>query len=129
VDYEDAHLTPQLTSDMKAWEASFYDNSTDMGAWRPGFDVDAYEAEGLRLCQCLAGELGDLVGVEYHGTRKGAKRVVLRGTGQGTNPQARAAFQDMITKSEQSESEIDQLKKEGHTLTWGSYAPVKGERK
>ncbi|MBC7761490.1 MAG: hypothetical protein H7201_06775 [Candidatus Saccharibacteria bacterium] len=85
VDYEDAHLTPQLTSDMKAWEASFYANETDVGAWRPGFDADAYEAEGLRLCQCLAEELGDLVGVEYRSGQEGAKRVILRGTGEGTN--------------------------------------------
>lgn len=128
VDYEDAQLTPRLTRDMKAWEASFYANVTGVGAWRPGFDGDAYEAEGLRLCQCLADELGDVVGVEYRSEQESAKRVILRGTGEGTNPQARAALQNMIAASARWESNLNGSKEAGHILTWVPQLPSKRER-
>ena len=125
VSYEVAHLSPELTSAMKAWEKLF-DEYLSYEAPRSGLDEDAWDAEGLRLCRALADELGDLVGVEYHSDREGAKKIVLRGRGQGTNAPARAAFERMIDRSLEEDAEYERMKAQG--IIHGSYVPLKSVR-
>ena len=125
VDYEDAHLSPELTLAMRAWEKLF-DEYLSYGAPRSGLDETAWDEEGLRLCRALADELGNLVGVEYHSAQEGAKKIVVRGIGNGTNPEARAAFQAMIAESEREEARFEQLKAEGHTFTWTPFKSTEG---
>ena len=127
VSYEDAHLSPELTRDMQAWEEFFYANSDGLGTWHT-FSAKTYDAEGLRLCERLADEVGDVVGVEYRSDRKGVKKVLLRGVGHGTNSEARAAFEAMIQESERQDAYFAQLRAEGHTFRWVAYKPAEGDK-
>lgn len=92
VDYADTHLTPELLSDLERWEQSYYDGLTD----EPGRDLDwrsadletAFEAEGRRLAQLVATELGSDFGVQLVTERE----ELFRSAAQATNPAAADAF-------------------------------------
>lgn len=90
--YEEMALSPALRSGLEAFEAWFSEVELLRGY---GVEPDvrrAFEAEGERLAQALARELGEPFEVEViHPDRSSGKRR-YKHSGPGANPTAVAAF-------------------------------------
>ena len=122
VSYEESHLTEGLVAEMVKWEATYYANLTDLFEWREEADLLAFDEEGLRLANRLAEELGDAVEVDYLNHREGVlKPVRVRGTGNGTNAAARAAFMMMAHDAKLKYKSRSQISPDGEVrLGFGS---------
>jgi hypothetical protein len=120
VDYADAKVTVPLTTDMRAWETSYYAGLGADMEWRStGLETHHYR-EGLRLARALSDELGDAFEVEVFALDKKRKeyKVRLLGQRQGSNPRAMAAFREWAAESEAADSRLEELKASGVAFGW-----------
>jgi hypothetical protein len=65
VAYEDSGLDRDLTAELEAWDARYYDRVRPDGRWRSQASHDAHQTEGVRLAQRVADALGRAFAVEF----------------------------------------------------------------
>ncbi|MGJ3191334.1 hypothetical protein FQP90_13445 [Paenarthrobacter nitroguajacolicus] len=105
VDYELAGLTPSLEQELKDWEQFYYDSLTRDFAWKAPDLPSFYAAEGNRLAQRLADELGDGYEVQFTPYEENAVARRFRGT-KSPNSRAVAAFDALVAAARAEQDRI-----------------------
>ncbi|MHA7303954.1 hypothetical protein ACX80E_01715 [Arthrobacter sp. TMN-49] len=124
VNYDDAHLSPGLTADLMAWEASYYASLTPELDWRSASRAADFTAAGQDLAQRLAKELGENFTVEFHSYAGKSSKELFRSSDRAKNPAAVEAFTAFVA------AEAALLAKFAADTTngvgWFAYAPMSG---
>lgn len=92
VSYEESHLTAGLIGALREWEQSYYAGLDDDFEWRSAELPGRINAEGGKLAQRLAQEVGDDFHVEFHEVGATAPWPLFHSDDVASNPQAAAAF-------------------------------------
>ncbi|MFJ5955955.1 hypothetical protein ACIQC5_08340 [Paenarthrobacter sp. NPDC092416] len=128
VDYEVAGLTEALVRSLKDWEQSYYDSLTRNLEWKSAELAGKYAAEGVRLAQLLADELGEAYQVEFKYFEHQAQVRRFRG-GVAANVKAAAAFDALAVAQRLKDDEIARGKASEQTgdTGWSAYSPQSGK--
>lgn len=100
VSYEESRVSDGLRQDLKAWEAHYYRALDDDLEWRSREDLEHHAAEGHRLAERLAAEVGADFEVEYFDERDRKVRV------RSEHPALNEAAADAFTKVRASHREV-----------------------
>ncbi|MGW9404163.1 hypothetical protein ACWGQ2_09370 [Arthrobacter sp. NPDC055585] len=92
VSFEVSGLSPELVHSLQAWEESYYRSLTPDFEWVSDGAARLFTAEGNRLAQRLADELGDGYEVSFKSYEDGVPRRIFRSSGAAPNAAAVAAF-------------------------------------
>jgi hypothetical protein len=112
VDYVDARVSDPLRHAMEAWEKSYYEGINPDFEWRSAELETAFNDEGATIACALSHELGDSFEVEFVSDTTG-KKLLLRGSGPGTNPAAVQAFREMAADDKRTDDYLTSLGKQG----------------
>jgi hypothetical protein len=115
VDYAGTGLDEDLLTDLRRWEASYYDSLDDY-EWRSGDLKRAFEAEGGRLGHRLSEALGPEFVVEVGGRR-------LRSRRPAKSPRAADAFRAIAAAEREKRERIARAVADGAELSWNSDPP------
>lgn len=128
VDYDVAKLTQALEQELRAWEEFYYQSLTPDFAWKSSELASRYAAEGNRLAQRLADELGEAYEVQFRPYGENAQTRRFRG-GLASNPLAVAAFDALAAAAREDQHRIARALASAPTGTgtgWFATAPVSG---
>jgi hypothetical protein len=118
VSFEHAHLSDQLETELRAWEASYYADGDPFKGWSSPEAAMAFSQEGLRLARILAEEIGENFEVEVDADAVGRKKVRFRGHSSLANPEAALAFRLMAEGTQAHFDEIQRRIALGETFGW-----------
>lgn len=122
VSYNDAKISSQLRSDMEAWEDFYYAAQTEDFRWRRPEGREWFNAEGRRLAERLAGEVGSRFEVEVRVYRN--KKVRVNSKAEPTNPEAAEAFETIARELREFEERIERETRAGSNFRWFAYGPA-----
>lgn len=105
VDYDLAQLSDVLFHDLSRWEQSYYDSLTPDLGWKTADLASRFTAEGNRLAQCVADELGDGYEIEFATYEEEVPTRRVCGKGPALNLRASAAFDALALAVKASEEE------------------------
>ncbi len=111
VPYKDTHLSAGLIADMEEWEAKYYPSLTESYSFKSRRAESDHITRGLEIGRALSEEIGDILPVETDAIEGGKTRFLTPGA--GTNPAARASFQDMRTEAEEHDASIAAMLRAG----------------
>ncbi|ASN20651.1 hypothetical protein [Arthrobacter sp. YN] len=103
IDYSLTGLTEGLVHELRDWEQSYYESLTRGFTWKSAESAARYTAQGHRLAQRVADELGDGYEIDFTSYEDNARPHRFFGT-KAPNPQAVAAF-DALTSTSRAEKE------------------------
>jgi len=95
VSYEVSGLSWGLVRSLQAWEESYYRSLTQDFEWVSPEAARQFTAEGNRLAQRLADELGEGYEVSFNSYKDGVPGRVFRTSGATPNAEAVAAFNEL----------------------------------
>ena len=121
VDYDEAHLSPGLEDDLRAWDAFHRSRLDPDHRHHAPEDEHEFAATGDTLAQRVADELGS--GVEVHLIVGG--RQVFRSPAPPTSARAAAAFH---ARAERQAEEARAVTEKLGGGRWYAYAPASGHR-
>lgn len=124
VPYADARLSPALTADLEAWEASYYASLDSNQSWKHPQAAAPFTATGRKLAQRLAEELGVGFEVDFHSYAPRSLRKRFRSEQPSQNPAAADAFRAMVAAEEELKARIEADQSDG--VGWFAYAPLSG---
>ena len=124
VAYADAKLSPALTADMEAWEASYYASLDSNQSWKHPMTAAPFTAAGRKLALRLAEELGDGFEVDFHSYAPRSIRKRFRSEQPSQNPGAADAFRAMVAAEEEVKARFEADQSDG--VGWFAYAPLSG---
>lgn len=114
VRYEDSGLTQGLIRALQSWEESYYHSMTPDIEWVSAEAAHRFTAEGNRLAECVADELGERYDVGFASYEDGVPARIFRASGPARNAEAVAAF-DVLTAARQTG---------GDGSGWYAWAPL-----
>lgn len=103
IDYSLTRLPEGLVHELRDWEQFYYESLTRDFTWKSAETAARYTAEGHRLAQRVADELGDGYEVEFWPSEENARPHRFCGT-RAPNPQVVAAF-DALAAAAHAEKE------------------------
>ncbi|MBF4992704.1 hypothetical protein ITX31_01075 [Arthrobacter gandavensis] len=92
IGYEATGLDAGLISSLQAWEESYYRSLTPDFQWISPEAARQFTAEGNRLAQLLANELGEDYEISFNSYEDGVPHRVFQSSGTKPNSSAVAAF-------------------------------------
>jgi hypothetical protein len=119
VSYDDAKISSQLRRDMEAWEDFYYPAQTEEFGWRRREDGEWFTAEGRRLAERLAGEVGSRFEVEFRVYRN--KKVRVSSNAEPSNPEAAEAFESIAREFREFDERIERDTRAGSSFGWFAY--------
>lgn len=125
VNYTDAVLSPGLSADMAAWEATYCDSLDGNESWKSRSGAAQFTATGKSLAERLAAELGKDFDVEFHSYEPGSRRELFHTGAAAGNPAAAAAFHGIVAVEREERERLAALSAEAGT-GWFAYAPQSG---
>ena len=114
--YEGSGLDPALITELRAWEAAYFDGLEDELEWRSRALEKAHRAEGVRLARKVAAALGSAFAVDLDGKK-------FRSDCPPDTPAAARAFTLLADEEEARYEEIARLVADGAELSWSAYPP------
>jgi len=127
IDYDVAKLSGTLTHELSQWEQSYYDGLNDDYEWKSAGVARRFGAEGERLAQRVADELGDKFEIELVTSLEGSPKRKFQGRGPALNPEAAAVFDSLAIKVKDFEEEVSRAReatRRGESTGWYAYAPL-----
>lgn len=121
VRYSECALSLTLVQELQDWEQSYYVGLTPEFAWRSPEQAEKFVAEGERLAQLVAHELGSEFEIEF-----GERRFHSRSA--AGNPNAATAFRDLDTRYRAERERVDRQSRDtpaGDRVA-GWYAQIPG---
>ncbi|MGP5165630.1 hypothetical protein ACTXOR_08290 [Arthrobacter rhombi] len=127
IDYDLAQLSDGLVHDLARWEQSYYDALNPDFGWKYADLARRFIAEGNRLAQCVADELGDGYEFEFASYEEDVPTQRFHGKGPARNLRASAAF-DALAVAVKAEDE-DAYRalaatRRGDGDGWYAYSPL-----
>ncbi|MGO4103626.1 hypothetical protein AB4Y63_06715 [Leifsonia sp. YAF41] len=121
VRYSESALSPTLVRELEEWEQSYYDGLTPDYEWRSPERGEQVSAEGERLAQLVADELGSEFEIDFADRR-------FRSTSAADNPNAATAFRDLAAHFRAERERIDRQSKDAASGSGvaGWYAKIRG---
>ncbi|HRO31757.1 hypothetical protein [Citricoccus sp.] len=128
VPYDESGLTDGLVRELEDWEQSYYDSLTPDEDWKSAELARQFTAEGNRLAQRVADELGDGYQVQFSTYETGVPPRRFRGTRPVLNPRATAAFGELEAAliAERKRSDNAASAPDGDNSEWFAIAPLTG---
>ena len=123
ISYELSGLSPELVHSLEAWEESYYRSLTPDFEWVSDGAARDFTAEGNRLAQRLADELGDGYDVSFKSYEDGVPRRIFRSSGAAPNTGAVDAFNKLSTARPVKESGRA-AGPTGNDAGWYAWAPL-----
>lgn len=114
VSYEDSGLTQQLIRALPLWEECYYLSMTQDFEWVSAEAAHRFTAEGNRLAECVADELGERYDVEFASYEDDVPARIFRASGPARNAEAVAAFDTLAAT----------LQTGGDGSGWYAWAPL-----
>lgn len=114
--YEESRVSEPLRRDMEAWETHYYETMGNDFVWRSPEDHAYHAAEGRRLAERLAAEVGQDFNVEYFDARD--RKVQVRSSRPATNQAAAHAFSTVAKPHREFDERIEREVKEGASFGW-----------
>lgn len=127
IDYDTAKLSEDLTRDLSLWEQSYYDGLNGDYEWKSLGLARRFAAQGERLAQRVADELGDGFEIELATFVEDAPIRKFRGRGPALNRSAAAAFDVLALELKEFEAEVaraQEAARRGENTGWYAYAPL-----
>jgi hypothetical protein len=121
VSYDDAKITSELRLEMDAWEKLYYQAQTNDSRWHTPEDRLRFNAEGRRLAERLAEELGSRFEVEVDVYEN--EQVRIRSNDAPTNLDAAAAFEAIAGELREFDKRIQRATEAGASFGWYAYGP------
>ncbi|HRO29007.1 MULTISPECIES: hypothetical protein [Micrococcaceae] len=128
VPYDESGLSEGLVRELEDWEQSYCDSLTPDEDWKSSELARQFTAEGNRLAQRVADELGDGYEVQFSSYEPGVPPRRFRGARSSLNPQAAAAFGELEATliAEQEKSDNVAGVPDGDNSEWFAVAPLTG---
>ena len=128
VDYRLSGLSRRLIEELREWERSYYQSLTPGFDWRSPELAHQFTVDGNHLASRVAEELGDGYEVEFRSYEPGAATRRFRGTGAVRNPQAVAAFDELVTALRLNQDRIasSEARPDGDDESWFATARLSG---
>ncbi|MEO9248343.1 hypothetical protein ABDK96_11680 [Citricoccus nitrophenolicus] len=128
VQYDVSGLTEGLVRALEDWEQSYYDSLTTDENWKSAEVARQFTAEGNRLAERVADELGDGYEVQFSSYEPGVLPRRFRGAHPALNPRAAAAFAELAAAltAEQKRSDNAACAPGGEDSEWFAVAPRTG---
>lgn len=124
VDYELAGLTPGLVHELRCWDQSRGQAWTPGLGWKSADLASRFTAEGYRLAQCIADELGRGYEIEFTSLEDYVQARRFRGLGPALNLRAAAVF-DARTAAMKVEKEVTRASaRRVNDHGWLAYSPL-----
>jgi hypothetical protein len=121
VSYEEAKISAQLRHDMEAWERFYYQACSNEFRWRTQDDQARFAAQGRRLAERLAAEVGGQFEVEFENHR--GKKVRTRSNAGSTNAAAAEAFTEIARQEREFDERVHMEAQTGATFGWFTHDP------
>ena len=128
VDYRLSGLSRRLIEELREWERSYYQSLTPGFDWRSPELAHQFTVDGNHLASRVAEELGDGYEVEFRSYEPGASTRRFRGAGAVRNPQAVAAFNELVTalRVDRDRMTSSAAPPDGDDDSWFATAPLSG---
>ncbi|PCC41507.1 hypothetical protein CIK65_17340 [Brevibacterium aurantiacum] len=128
IDYEDTDLSPDLVSQLDAWEQSYYEALDADFNWKSADAARAFTQTGIDLAGQVANELGEEFVVEFASYEHHAPTYTVQSRSPADNDEAFAAFSTIVAELDAEDERAAQLVAEaGPDGEWTAYAPLSGE--
>lgn len=127
VGYDLAQLSGGLVHDLARWEQSYYDALTPNIGWKSADLARRFTAEGNRLAQRVADELGDGYEIEFASYEEDVPTRRFRGKGPALNLRASAAFDALAVAVKAEKEETYRARaaaRRGESHGWVAYSPL-----
>lgn len=127
IHYGTAKLSGTLTRELSQWEQSYYDGLNRDYEWKSAGLARIFGAEGERLAQRVADELGDKFEIELVVFVENSPKRKFRGRGPALNPGAAAVFDSLAIELKEFEEEVARAReatRRGESTGWYAYAPL-----
>ncbi|HJX78732.1 hypothetical protein [Glutamicibacter sp.] len=127
IDYATAQLSPALTHELSQWEQSYYDGLNRDFEWKSPSLAHRFGAEGERLAQRVADELGDRFEIELLAFVEDVPERKFRASGPALNPHAAKVFNALAIEIKEFEEEVlraQEATRRGENTEWYAYAPL-----
>lgn len=121
VSYEESRVSADLRRDMEAWQAHYEETMGNTFVWRSREDHAYHAAEGRRLAERLAAEVGQDFKVEYFDVRD--RKVQVRSSRPATNKAAAQALSTVATSHREFDERIEREAEEGASFGWFANCP------
>ncbi|WP_231440721.1 hypothetical protein [Brevibacterium zhoupengii] len=127
IDYEDTGLSPDLISQLDAWEQSYYDALDADFDWKSAREARAFTQSGIDLAGQVANELGEEFVVEFASYEHHAPTYTVQSRRPADNDEAFAAFSTIVARLEAENERAAQLVAEGGPDgEFTAFAPLSG---
>lgn len=127
IDYDTAQLSDALTHELSQWEQSYYEGLNQDYEWKSAGLASRFSAEGERLAQRVAEELGDKFEIELVTVVEDVPERKYRASGPALNPQAAKVFDALAVEIKEFEEEVlraQEATRRGESTGWYAYAPL-----
>ena len=128
INYDVTDLTDDLVNELRDWEQFYYESLTPGFNWKSSDRATKYAAEGHRLAQRVADELGDGYEIEFRSYEENARTHRFRGA-QSPNPRAVAAFDALTAAFRVEQERISRARAataRGEGTGWYASSPLSG---
>jgi hypothetical protein len=128
VSYDESGLTEGLVRELEDWEQSYYDSLTPYEDWKSAELARQFTADGNRLAERVAEELGDGYEVQFNSYEPGVPPRRFRGARPGLNPRATAAFAELAAALTAEQERLANVASapDGENNEWFAVAPLTG---
>lgn len=113
IDYANTALSVELVTALRAWEADFYASLNGDYGFRTAELALVHSAEGQRLAQRVAGELGHGFVIDHQGDEGPASPRYLHSDHPASNPEAARCFTALFAAAQKQVDELAALAQEG----------------
>lgn len=128
VPYDESGLTEGLVRELDDWEQSYYDSLTPDEDWKSAELARQFTAEGNRLAERVADELGDGYEVQFSSYEPGVPSRRFRGAHLALNPRATAALAELAAALTTERARFGNVARApgGENSEWFAVAPLTG---
>ncbi|MGO2376636.1 hypothetical protein [Brevibacterium aurantiacum] len=128
IDYEDTDLSPDLVSQLDAWEQSYYEALDADFNWKSADAARAFTQTGIDLVGQLANELGEEFTVEFASYEPRAPTYTVQSRRPADNDEACAAFSAIVAELDAEDVRAALLVAEaGPDTEFTAFEPLSGE--
>ena len=129
VRYEDSGLTQELIHALQSWEESYYHSMTPDFEWVSAEAAHRFTAEGNRLAERLADELGEGYEIGFASYEDDVPARTFHASGPAHNANAVAAFNALAAALQTEVEASDPTRaaaQRGGGSGWYAWAPLSG---
>ncbi|ASN39732.1 hypothetical protein [Paeniglutamicibacter terrestris] len=113
IDYADTALSVELVAALRAWERDFYASLNGDHEFRTAGLALVHSAEGQRLAQRVAREVGHGFVIDRQGENRPASIRLLRSDHPATNPEAARCFTALCAAAQKQVDELTAMAQKG----------------